>query len=269
MATDRSRARADAEVRAGVCHLWRRPRHAAPMRLSAGRRGAADALRQDHRRPQAHQELHQSRAGLAADRRRDDRRSAAICSRRCSRVMCGGSTTRRVRASAAASWIWCLTSMIPWIAEKPWEFAYDTGRRRFLATEEIHFVRNVLTNVPADPIDRRRRAAAHSRGLGAAGRLRPLVDRAGSRGDPARLRAAHRGRPGRRRRAAARDAGRHSRLSLDRQLQHRALHRPRRVRRGAEAKAVWSSRTRAADEFRSASARCARSSASAGSAWCS
>jgi hypothetical protein len=47
-----------------------------------------------------------------------------------------------------------LTSMIPWIAEKPWEFAYDHGRRSFLATEEIHFVRNVLTNVPADPIMR-------------------------------------------------------------------------------------------------------------------
>ena len=47
-----------------------------------------------------------------------------------------------------------LTSMIPWISEKPWEFAYDTGRRSFLATEEIHFVRNVLTNVPADPIVR-------------------------------------------------------------------------------------------------------------------
>ena len=45
-----------------------------------------------------------------------------------------------------------LTSMIPWIAEKPWEFAYDSGRQTFLATEEIHFVRNVLTNVPADPI---------------------------------------------------------------------------------------------------------------------
>lgn len=48
-----------------------------------------------------------------------------------------------------------LTSMIPWIAEKPWEFAYDHGRRSFLATEEIHFVRNVLTNVPADPITKR------------------------------------------------------------------------------------------------------------------
>ena len=47
-----------------------------------------------------------------------------------------------------------LTSMIPWIAEKPWEFAYDHGRQSFLATEEIHFIRNVLTNVPADPIAR-------------------------------------------------------------------------------------------------------------------
>jgi CHAT domain len=47
-----------------------------------------------------------------------------------------------------------LTSMIPWISEKPWEFAYDVGRRSFLATEDLHFVRNVLTNVPADPIVR-------------------------------------------------------------------------------------------------------------------
>ena len=41
------------------------------------------------------------------------------------------------------------TSMIPWIAEKPWEFSYDTVRKSFLATEEIHFVRNVLTAVPS------------------------------------------------------------------------------------------------------------------------
>ena len=45
-----------------------------------------------------------------------------------------------------------LTSMIPWIAEKPWEFAYDYGRKSYLATEETHFIRNVLTNVPADQI---------------------------------------------------------------------------------------------------------------------
>jgi hypothetical protein len=44
------------------------------------------------------------------------------------------------------------TSMIPWISEKPWEFAYDPARQSFLATEEIHFVRNVLTSVPADAV---------------------------------------------------------------------------------------------------------------------
>lgn len=44
------------------------------------------------------------------------------------------------------------TSMIPWIAEKPWEFAYDASRHSFLATEEIHLVRNVLTAVPANII---------------------------------------------------------------------------------------------------------------------
>jgi hypothetical protein len=49
-----------------------------------------------------------------------------------------------------------LTSMIPWIAEKPWEFAWDPSRRSFLATGELHFIRNVLTAVPADPVARRR-----------------------------------------------------------------------------------------------------------------
>lgn len=44
------------------------------------------------------------------------------------------------------------TSMIPWIAEKPWEFAYDMSRRSFLATEDVHFIRNVLTAIPADTI---------------------------------------------------------------------------------------------------------------------
>jgi hypothetical protein len=44
------------------------------------------------------------------------------------------------------------TSMVPWIAEKPWEFAYDAARRSFLATEDIHFIRNVLTSIPADLI---------------------------------------------------------------------------------------------------------------------
>lgn len=44
------------------------------------------------------------------------------------------------------------TSMIPWIADKPWEFAFDRARGAFLATEEIQFVRNVLTGVPAQII---------------------------------------------------------------------------------------------------------------------
>lgn len=44
------------------------------------------------------------------------------------------------------------TSMIPWIAEKPWEFAYDKVRCSFLATEDIHLIRNVLTAVPASII---------------------------------------------------------------------------------------------------------------------
>jgi hypothetical protein len=51
-----------------------------------------------------------------------------------------------------------LTSMIPWIAEKPWEFAYDATRCSFLATEDIHFVRNVLTAIPADALPPRRGA---------------------------------------------------------------------------------------------------------------
>ena len=65
-----------------------------------------------------------------------------------------------------------LTSMIPWIAEKPWEFAFDAARQSFLATEEIHLVRNVLTAVPAAAIPLRRGplrilvAAAQPLGMG-------------------------------------------------------------------------------------------------------
>jgi hypothetical protein len=44
------------------------------------------------------------------------------------------------------------TSMIPWVADLPWEFAYDKERGAFLATQEVHFVRNVLTSVPAEEI---------------------------------------------------------------------------------------------------------------------
>jgi hypothetical protein len=44
------------------------------------------------------------------------------------------------------------TSMIPWIGDKPWEFAYDPTRSTFLATEDIHFVRNALGAIPAERI---------------------------------------------------------------------------------------------------------------------
>jgi hypothetical protein len=66
-----------------------------------------------------------------------------------------------------------LTSTIPWIADKPWEFAYDPVRRTSLATEDIHFIRNVLTAVPAEIINDRQRLrilVASSQPLGA-GRL--------------------------------------------------------------------------------------------------
>ncbi|HET9234751.1 MAG TPA: CHAT domain-containing protein, partial [Candidatus Eisenbacteria bacterium] len=41
------------------------------------------------------------------------------------------------------------TCSIPWLASLPWEFAFDPIRRKFLVTEELHFIRNVLTTVPA------------------------------------------------------------------------------------------------------------------------
>jgi CHAT domain len=42
------------------------------------------------------------------------------------------------------------TSMISWLADLPWEFAYDTERKNFLATSEVNFTRNVSTTIPAD-----------------------------------------------------------------------------------------------------------------------
>lgn len=47
------------------------------------------------------------------------------------------------------------TSMIDWIADKPWEFAFDTSRQNFLAVEDVNFIRNVLTAIPADRIEGR------------------------------------------------------------------------------------------------------------------
>jgi hypothetical protein len=55
------------------------------------------------------------------------------------------------------------TSMLDWVADKPWELAFDPSRREFLATSSVNFVRNAFTSVPAD---------APARG---SGRLRILV----------------------------------------------------------------------------------------------
>lgn len=48
-----------------------------------------------------------------------------------------------------------LTCAIPWIAALPWEFAYDPMRRKYLASEEVHFTRGVMASVPAEVITRR------------------------------------------------------------------------------------------------------------------
>jgi hypothetical protein len=45
------------------------------------------------------------------------------------------------------------TSMTAWVADLPWEYAYDSDRRTYLATEDVHFVRNVMTAVPAERIE--------------------------------------------------------------------------------------------------------------------
>jgi hypothetical protein len=48
------------------------------------------------------------------------------------------------------------TSMIDWVADKPWELAFDPARRTFLATSDVNFVRNVFTAVPTEVRSRRR-----------------------------------------------------------------------------------------------------------------
>ncbi len=62
------------------------------------------------------------------------------------------------------------TSMLDWVADKPWELAFDPSRREFLSTSSVNFVRNAFTAVPADAPARRR------------GRLRILVVVAQPRG---------------------------------------------------------------------------------------
>ncbi len=65
-----------------------------------------------------------------------------------------------------------LTSMIEWVADKPWELAFDPQRGEFLGTAGVNFVRNVFTAVPADTPPRHtgrlRVLVASSRPAGAA-----------------------------------------------------------------------------------------------------
>jgi len=85
------------------------------------------------------------------------------------------------------------TSLLDWVADKPWELAYDPHRRAWLAATEANFTRNVVTAIPCESAPPRRRplailvAAAQPSGLSAlsweaeaeavgAG-LAPLVDR--------------------------------------------------------------------------------------------
>lgn len=44
------------------------------------------------------------------------------------------------------------TSMIPWVADLPWEFAFDSACGNYLATSDVRFVRGVLTAIPSDRI---------------------------------------------------------------------------------------------------------------------
>ncbi|NVL03301.1 CHAT domain-containing protein [Ruegeria pomeroyi] len=47
------------------------------------------------------------------------------------------------------------TSMIHWVFDMPWEFARDPERGTYLATEDVHFIRNVLTQTPVEKLSPR------------------------------------------------------------------------------------------------------------------
>jgi len=70
-------------------------------------------------------------------------------------------TARSLQGGSALDVVF--TSMIDWVADKPWELAFDPARREFLAASPVNFVRNVFTAVPADAFPPR------------AGRLRILI----------------------------------------------------------------------------------------------
>jgi hypothetical protein len=56
------------------------------------------------------------------------------------------------RASGDDRLVVVFTSMINWVSDIPWEFARDPNRETFLATEDVHFLRNVLTPIPIERI---------------------------------------------------------------------------------------------------------------------
>ena len=64
-------------------------------------------------------------------------------------------TARSIQRSERLSVI--LTSTIPWVADLPWEFCFDPVRNTSIAMEELHFIRNVMTAVPAEIIDDRQK----------------------------------------------------------------------------------------------------------------
>ncbi|MEO5913792.1 MAG: CHAT domain-containing protein [Luteolibacter sp.] len=45
------------------------------------------------------------------------------------------------------------TSMIPWVADLPWEIAFDSSVDAFLSCADVRFIRNVLTSTPANRIE--------------------------------------------------------------------------------------------------------------------
>jgi hypothetical protein len=54
------------------------------------------------------------------------------------------------RASGDDRLVVVFTSMINWVSDIPWEFARDPNRETFLATQDVHFLRNVLTPIPIE-----------------------------------------------------------------------------------------------------------------------
>ena len=163
-----------------------------------------------------------------------------------------------------------LTSMIPWISEKPWEFAYDTGRAE-------------LPRHRGDPLRPQRadERAGRSRSCGRRARCASWWrrrSRSASGGCRSTRKSRSSGAASSRWSTRAWSPSTCSPRATPEQI-HGYLSRGQPTRSctssgtacttRSAARAAWSSRTSGAASTCSASARCARSSASAGSAWCS